>query len=71
MLPEFLINVNENWYDMNPFNTSGPFLYPLKTSENRKELEKGCIGNKWVNEITWIFCNKIPTGRYHEHSLFS
>ena len=28
------------------FVPSAPFLYPLKTSENR--VEKECIGNKWV-----------------------
>ena len=36
-----------------------PFLYPLKISENRKVfwcfqwVEKGCIGNKWVNSTFW------------------
>ena len=41
--------------DFNPFVSNAPFLYPLKTSENRKvfrclqEVEKGCIGNEWVN----------------------
>ena len=36
------------------FVPSLPFLYPLKTSENRKVfwcfqgVEKGCIGNEWV-----------------------
>ena len=34
---------------VNPFVPNAPFLYPLKTSENRKGVEKGCIGNKWVN----------------------
>ena len=38
----------------NPFVPNAPFLYSLKTLENRKvfwcfqEVEKGCIGNKWV-----------------------
>ena len=38
----------------NPFVPKVPFLYPLKTSENRKVfwcfqgVEKGCIGNKRV-----------------------
>ena len=38
----------------NSFVSNTLFLYPLKTSENRKVLlcfqgvEKGCIGNKWV-----------------------
>ena len=39
----------------NTFVPNTPFLYPLKTPENRKiflyfqEVEKGCIGNKRVN----------------------
>ena len=39
---------------INPFFPNAPFLYPLKTSENRKVfwcfqwVEKGCIGNKRV-----------------------
>ena len=36
----------------NSFVPNAPFLYPLKTSENRKvqRVEKGCIGDKWVNQ---------------------
>ena len=40
----------------NPFFPTAPFLYPLKTSENRKVfccfpgVEKGCIGNEWVKK---------------------
>ena len=39
----------------NPVVSNTLFLYPLKTSENRKVfwcfqgIEKGCIRNKWVN----------------------
>ena len=38
---------------INPFFPNSPFLYPLKTSENRKVfyfqgLEKECTGNKCV-----------------------
>ena len=39
---------------LNPFVPNAPFIYPLKT-ESRKVfwcflgLEKGCIGNEWVN----------------------
>ena len=39
----------------NPFVPNAPFLYPLKISWNRKVfwcfqgVEKGCIGNEWVN----------------------
>ena len=37
-----------------PFVPNAPFLYPLKTSENRQifrcfqRVEKGCIENKWI-----------------------
>ena len=40
---------------INPFVSNAPFLYPLKTSENLtvfwcfQGVEKGCIGNEWVN----------------------
>ena len=51
---------------INPFVPNAPSLYPLKTSENLtifwcfQEVEKGCIGNKWVNGKTCIFkrCGK-------------
>ena len=39
---------------LNPFVPNAPFLYPLKTSENRKvfrcfqRVDKGCIENEWV-----------------------
>ena len=42
---------------VNSFVPSAPFLYPLKTSENRKGflfsggVENGCIGNEWVNGV--------------------
>ena len=44
---------------------NAPFLYLLKTSENRKlfwcfqGVVKGCIGNKWVNgmKLSIIFCS--------------
>ena len=44
----------------NPFVSNAPFLYPLKTSENRKVLwcfqgvKKGCIGNKWVKILCYF-----------------
>ena len=40
---------------LNPFVPNAPFVYPLKTSENSKVfwcfqgVEKGYIGNEWVN----------------------
>ena len=54
-------NVFKNWFRpilliINPFvPTNASFFYPLKISENRmifwcfQGVEKGCIGNKWVN----------------------
>ena len=39
---------------LNLFFPNAPFLYPLKTSENRRVflcfqgVEKECIGNKWI-----------------------
>ena len=44
---------------LNPFIPNAPFLYPLKTSENRKVfwcfqgVEKGYIRNKWV-KFWWV-----------------
>ena len=56
---------------INPFVPNWPFLYPLKTSENRKvfwcfqEIEKGRIGKEWVKDvlrdrsfITFAKCSK-------------
>ena len=40
-----------------PFVPNAPFLYPLKISENLavfcccQGVEKGCIGNNWVNSV--------------------
>ena len=56
----------------NPFVHNAPFLYPLKTSESRKvfqffqEVEKGCIGNEWVN----IFVAINATGISYPQILF-
>ena len=44
----------------NPFAPNAPFLYPLKTSENRKVfwcfqgVEKGCIWDEWANKYNAI-----------------
>ena len=44
-----------NIISVNLFAPNAPFPYPLKTSKNPKvfwcfpEVEKGCIGKKWVN----------------------
>ena len=46
-----------DFLDLLSFVPNAPFLYPLKTSENRKafwyfqEVEKGCIENEWVNSF--------------------
>ena len=48
---------------INPFVPYPPFLYPLKTSENRKVfwyfqgVEKRYIGNEWVN----ILCRRTSS----------
>ena len=42
-------------FSLNLFVPNAPFLFPLKTSENLtvfwyfQGVEKGCIGNKWIN----------------------
>ena len=42
--------------NINPFVPNAPFLYSLKTSENLTvfwcihEVEKRCIGNKWIKK---------------------
>ena len=47
------------YFLINPVIPNAPFLYPLKT-ENRKvfwyfqEIEKGCIGNEWVNQYAFL-----------------
>ena len=52
---QIIIRVMKNVMEyLNPFVPNAPFMYPLKTSENRKGywclqgVQKGCIGNKWV-----------------------
>ena len=46
---------------LNPFVPNVLFLYPLKTTENCKDflcfqgVEKGCIGNKWVKHMLFVF----------------
>ena len=51
-----MVNPVFNDCPLNLFIPSAPFLYPPEISENRKVfwcfqgIEKGCIGNKWVNE---------------------
>ena len=58
----------------NPFVPNAPFLYPLKTSGNRKVLrcfqgvEKGYTGNKWANLLN---CERSFTYVHNSsHSTF-
>ena len=46
---------------LNPFVPNAPFLYPLKTSENRKGVEKGCIWNKCVNMKYFKWINNMQS----------
>ena len=66
----------------NLFVPNAPFLYLLKTSENRmvfwcfQELEKGSIGNNWVNGhksfCIPIFChNKLISDFREKAELFN
>ena len=57
-----LLSVND-WI-INPFHTTGPFLYPLKTSENHEVfwcfqgIKKETSGMKWVT-IFFFFTIKL------------
>ena len=62
--------------NINPFVPNAPLPYPLKTSKNLtvfcfQEVEKGCIGNKWVNlsQTNLFLISKIWT--LNDDSLFS
>ena len=49
---------------LNSFVTNALFPYPLKTSKNltvgrKRVVEKGCIGNKWVNFAKGITCTFV------------
>ena len=52
MSSQYILKWKCHWF-LNPFVPSAPFLYPLKTSENRKGrewVEKVCIGtNGWAS----------------------
>ena len=54
--PELKEHKNKEFV-INPFVSNAPFFCHLKTSENYtvlwcfQRVEKGCIGNKWVNVI--------------------
>ena len=48
--------------NINPFVPNALFFYHLKTSEYFQGVEKGCIGNKWVN--MWILAAIITNLRH-------
>ena len=54
-IPYFIVTIINGKYRVNPFISNTPFFYPLKTSESLavfwcfQGVEKGCIGNEWVN----------------------
>ena len=55
-------------FQITPFVLDAPFLYPVKTSENLtvfifQGVEKGCIGNKWVERKSY--------NRAHLYQTFS
>ena len=65
--------LNKRWgqwanCQINPYFPNAPFLYPLKTSENRKVfwcfqgVEKGCIGKIWV-KVALVKVFIVPYGR--------
>ena len=82
----FFMNISDTYYVetlnhsklINPFVPSAPFFYPLKTSENRKVswrfqgVEKGCIGNKWVNVICFMseFQGNWDFQHFHQTILY-
>ena len=60
--PNFTSNVCSNtfnwlWYKncFNPFIPNSSFLYPLKTMFCFQGVEKGCIGNEWVNMEHFLY----------------
>ena len=61
---------------INPFGLKAPFLYPLKTSKNRKVfwyfqgVEKGCIGNEWVKLISYAFPVELIQTKTFQISFF-
>ena len=61
---------------INPFIKNGPFLYPLKTSENLTVfwcflgVEKGCIGKTWVNSAGFFLLNLADYGKTMNISCF-
>ena len=50
-------------FRLNPFHATGPFRYPLKTSENLwfsdvfREVSKETSGTKWVKEVRNLMKN--------------
>ena len=54
--PLWFWHLGSNSNVLDPFVASAPFLYPLKTLENRtgiwcyQGVKKGCIGHEWVKK---------------------
>ena len=67
------MNLKGDTVIVNPFVPNAPFLYPLKTSENLSENlqgeEKGCVGNKWVNSLTWWCSLVISSNAFSNFNL--
>ena len=67
-----------NWKHLvfNPFVSSAPFLYPLKTSENLtvfwcfQEVDKGCIGNEWIKTCWCLSVKQETKGKNWTKLLF-
>ena len=68
----YVIILLRSHHNLHPFVPYAPFLYPLKTSENRKNfwcflgLEKGCTGNEWVESINL----KLRTENFSSEKLY-
>ena len=74
--PPLYESISYNWsllYSLDPFVPNAPFLYPLKTSENRKVqgtgkpgAGKGCIG---IKQVKAMFENEHSRNFYKEENV--
>ena len=55
-----VIDMRDSEVPFNLFVPNAPFIYPLKTLENRK-VEKGCIGDKLVKRSLLLDINVVMT----------
>ena len=64
LLLNMLFNLNVSF---NPVISNAPFLYPLKTLQKPygflcfQRVEKGCIGDRWVNIHIYLFSDDTLT----------